>query len=376
MNAARVTRLVAGREVAEFVRERSLLTGTVMPIAVLAVVIVFLQVLEIGKSEFRVASAGGASEQVARAAQSYAIQSGRTILLERMPDDAAVRRAVSDGSADAGIVRGGAEIVADVRLDRGLAPALQRGAHAVRAGVQPPPPIAVRQEPHNLASTFGAALFGISLIYLQLLRWGYGVAARVLEERASRLIEVLLATIRPRELLVGKVAGFGAVGTLQLLVMLLAAAAIASAAGYGAIDSAVARAIAVAVVWFALGHVLFGAMYAVAGVMTGAHRPLQTVVAPLTSVIVLSYILTVFAVADPGGGLATVLSLVPLTAPMNAPARVLAGEMAAGQLALSFALLVAGAAVALALALRIYAGAAASVDPRPRLRDAWSRAAA
>ncbi|HWI09485.1 MAG TPA: hypothetical protein VNT54_18445 [Solirubrobacteraceae bacterium] len=321
----RVTRLVAGREIAEFLRERSMLTATVGPIVVVAILIVFLQVLGIGKSQFRVAVAGTAAQQVARAAQTYAILNSRTIVVVHAADDAAVRRAVAGGSADAGIVRDGGEIVAGRRLDRRLALSLQSGAHAVRAGVQPPPPLPINQRSDSRTLTIAAAWLGMSLIYMQLLRFGFGLAARVVEERGSRLIEVLLV------------------------------------------------ATAVAVVWFVLGYVLFGAMYVVAAVMSG-DRPLQSAVFPLTSVMLLSYVLTLFAVTDADGPLAGVLSLVPFTAPMNAPGRVLAADMPADELVLSFALLVAGAAVALAVALRIYAGAAASVDPRPRLRDAWLRA--
>jgi len=369
----RVTRLVAGREIAEFLRERSMLTATVGPIVVVAILIVFLQVLGIGKSQFRVAVAGTAAQQVARAAQTYAILNSRTIVVVHAADDAAVRRAVAGGSADAGIVRDGGEIVAGRRLDRRLALSLQSGAHAVRAGVQPPPPLPINQRSDSRTLTIAAAWLGMSLIYMQLLRFGFGLAARVVEERGSRLIEVLLVATRARELLVGKIAAFGVAGATQLLVIVVAAAAIASAAGYAVVDAELARATAVAVVWFVLGYVLFGAMYVVAAVMSG-DRPLQSAVFPLTSVMLLSYVLTLFAVTDADGPLAGVLSLVPFTAPMNAPGRVLAADMPADELVLSFALLVAGAAVALAVALRIYAGAAASVDPRPRLRDAWLRA--
>ena len=186
MNAARVTRLVAGREVAEFVRERSLLTGTLMPVAVLAVVIVFLQVLEIGKSEFRVAVAGGTSEQVARAAQSYAIQSGRTILLERVADDAAVRRAVFDGRADAGIVRGGAEIVADgtgglayLKRDGGVphvfASTLERG--------RPLPPVRVDV---GMAGEASDLRFGSSTDYGAMAVWQSGGKIYAARRRTGR----------------------------------------------------------------------------------------------------------------------------------------------------------------------------------------------
>lgn len=375
MRALRTIALIAGRDISDLLHERSLLTMTLAPVALLVLFVALTSVFEIGKAEYRVAVGAPVSAQVARAAQSYAVLNDRSIVIAARADDAAVRRAVRGGFADAGLVRGGTEIVADGRLDRRLLTSLQRGSHAVRAGVQPPRPATVSQRADGLVAQYWAPFFVLLVVYLLLQTWGRAVAANVLAERSSRLIEVLLATVRARELLVGKVAGTGVVAALQLLVVVLAGTAVARVAGAGLSDVVIGRAIAVAVVWFALGYVLYGAMYAVAGVMTGTHRELHSAAAPLTAIIGLSFVLSVVALADSDGPLAGILSIVPLTAPMNAPSRVVAGDMPVGQLALSFGLLLASAAAALAAALRVYAGGALGVDPRPRLRDAWTRGA-
>ena len=82
----------------------------------------------------------------------------------------------------------------------------------------------------------GLAFFTILILYGQLLTYGFWVASGVVEEKASRVVEVLLATIRPRELLAGKVIGLGLLGLGQLLMVAVIGLLIASASGAVDVD--------------------------------------------------------------------------------------------------------------------------------------------
>ena len=103
----------------------------------------------------------------------------------------------------------------------------------------------------------GLAFFTILILYGQLLTYGYWVASGVVEEKASRVVEVLLATIRPRELLAGKVIGLGLLGLGQLLLVAVIGVLIASASGAVDVDGELLTAVGLSLLWFVLGYAFF-----------------------------------------------------------------------------------------------------------------------
>jgi ABC-2 type transport system permease protein len=112
-------------------------------------------------------------------------------------------------------------------------------------------------------------------------------------------------------------------------------------------------------------------MFAVAGALVPRQEDIQNSTGPLTIVLVGSFLLSFSAIEDPGGGLATVLSFVPPTAPMVAPVRLIAGDMPLVQVVLSVAVLLASTAALVLVAARIYANAVLRTATRVRPLDAW-----
>jgi ABC-2 type transport system permease protein len=272
-----------------------------------------------------------------------------------------------------------------------LAQALQAGARQVRAGTLlreqglaaaevrralDPPPLAVRTLEEDDEDRAGIAFTASLILYLQLIVYGLAVATGVVEEKASRVVEVLLATISPRPLLAGKIVGIGLLGLLQLLgvgVVGLAAAVASGAIDLGGGD---AGALAVTLVWFLFGYALWATLYAIAGVIVSRQEDLQSSSAPLTMLLVVSYLVVFPVLDDPSSTLAVVASLVPLCSPIVMPALVTLGDAGAVEIVASLGLLAVSVLVLLALGARIYEGAILRMGRPLKLTEAWRLARA
>ncbi len=145
------------------------------------------------------------------------------------------------------------------------------------------------------------AFFTILILYGQLLTYGYWVAAGVVEEKSSRVIEVLLATIRPKDLLAGKVIGLGLLGLGQILLIAVLGLAAAAVTGALDIDGDLLGAVALSVVWFLLGYAFYAAAFAVAGALVPRQEELQSSTTPLTMLILISLFAGFIVTGEPGG---------------------------------------------------------------------------
>ncbi len=367
--------LVARREIVERLRERSLLISTLVTLVILAAITVLPAAIGLGGTDtFKVAVAGPQAERLARASQPATRPLDARIQIVRVADDVAVRRAVRAGDADAGITRAADAIVARKELDDALGVALQEGARLVRQRAQQPPPLPVRSletvDPHADQQQ-SLAFVAVLILYVQLLTYGFWVASGVVEEKTSRIVEVLLATIRPRQLLAGKILGIGVVGLGQLLLIGTVGTLLALATGALDLGGGAVGALGIVLAWFVLGYAFFSCLFAVAGALVSRQEDIQNTTGPLTIVLVGSYLLSFAAIDEPGGTLATVLSFVPPTAPMIAPVRLIAGEMPLTHVVLSVAVLVASTLVLVRVAARIYSNAVLRTGTRVRLLDAW-----
>jgi ABC-2 type transport system permease protein len=293
------------------------------------------------------------------------------IEVRRFEDAAAVRAAVEDETVEVA-VSGGAVIAREDPPEE-LELAIQAGARQVRAeallreqGVGPaeaqraldPPPLRVRALDDDEGDGRSGVAFTASLIlYGQLIVFGLAVATGVVEEKASRVVEILLAAIAPRALLAGKIAGIGLLGLLQLLLFGVVGLALAAASGAIELDGADAGALAVALVWFLFGYAFWASLYAISGVIVSRQEDLQSSSTPLTMLLVVSYLLVFPVLDDPSSTLAVVGSLVPFCSPIVMPARVVLGEAGAVEVAASLGILAVSVALLMMLGARIYEGA-------------------
>jgi ABC-2 type transport system permease protein len=212
---------------------------------------------------------------------------------------------------------------------------------------------------------------GTILLYGQILTYGIWVAVGLVEEKSSRVIEVLLSTVRPRRLLAGKILGIGALGIGQLLAMAAVGLIGASAAGTVALPPGWPLTLGTLVGWFVLGYLIYACGFAVAASLVSRQEEMQGVQLPVTLLAVLSFLAATIAFQHPDGGLAVASTFFPPTAPFVVPLRMAADACPWWQAGAALALTVAACAAMVTVAARIYAGAALRTRGRTRLRTAW-----
>ena len=215
-------------------------------------------------------------------------------------------------------------------------------------------------------------LFSILFIMAIFTTSGF-LLQSVSTEKEGRIIEILLSSISPTQLLAGKILGLGALGLGQMLFWLGSAAALLSAtvaifAMVGAIKLSLTT-IVLAVVYFVLGYLLFATLMAVAGSMGTSMRESQQISGIFSMGAALPYIAISLVFSNPGSPILVALSYFPLTSPVMMLIRLGFGPVPAGQVAISLALLVAGLAFSLWAGAKLFRVGLLMYGKRPGLKD-------
>lgn len=217
----------------------------------------------------------------------------------------------------------------------------------------------------------GAGFAAGVLICLTLLTSGLTLAQGVVEEKGSRVVEILLSTVRPWELLAGKVLGVGLSGLVQNALCVGGVLAVGAATGRLQVDGALLGTAAWAAVWYVLGFGLYATLLAAAASTVSRQEEVASAVQPVLFVLFAPYVAGLYLINDdPTGPLAEVLSLVPVLSPFLAPVRIAAGTMPLGQILLAAALTVGATALAGRLAGRVYRQSVLRTGARVPLRRA------
>ena len=240
-----------------------------------------------------------------------------------------------------------------------------------------PDPLDVRAldpQPGEAEGAGAIAFFAVFLLYGQIFGYGFAVAAGVVEEKSTRVVEVILSTVTARQLLAGKVMGIGVVAMFQLLLTVGTALAAVVLTGFVELPQAAWPAIWAVVGWFVIGFTFYAALFAVAGSLVSRQEELQNVTTPLTMVVLVGFFLAFAALEDPSSTLARVASFIPPVAPMVMPARITLGEVAPWEVVASVVVCLASIAILIPLAARLYRGAILRTGARVRIADAWRAA--
>lgn len=210
------------------------------------------------------------------------------------------------------------------------------------------------------------------LLFLALMTTGQLVAQGVVEEKSSRVVELLLATVRPWQLMAGKVLGIGLVGLLQ--VALVVGAGVATAASLGLVDTSsldLGATAVWAIVWFAIGFASYALVLAALASLVSRQEDVASVIAPVTAVMVVPYIIAVSVGPwAPDSPLVATLSYIPFCAPLVMPVRIALGAVAGWQILVAVAMSLALLPLLVWLAGRIYSAAVLHSGSRVNLGDA------
>jgi ABC-2 type transport system permease protein len=333
------------------------------------VAVVVLAAVIGGETHYTVGYAGEQERGVVEAAAGAAASTD--VQIDARPVDGHARAVLDDGTIDAAVV--GQEIVATDSPDDELV-ALLQAANLRARGAELPEPLRVSTtEPvdEDEDARAGYAFFIVLILYGQLLTYGYWVAAGVVEEKASRVVEVVLSTIRPAHLLAGKVIGLGLLALGNLLLIAAVGLGVAAATGAPEVDGDVLTAAALALAWFVVGYAFYASAFACAGALVPRQEELQSSMAPLTVIILVSFFLAFAVMNDPDGTLAHITAFIPMAAPITMPPRIASGDAATWEIVASFAVTAIAAVLLIPLAARIYSGGILRTGSALKLRDAW-----
>ncbi|UOT05436.1 ABC transporter permease [Rhodococcus opacus] len=194
----------------------------------------------------------------------------------------------------------------------------------------------------------------VVLLYMQIMMFGMYVAMGVVEEKSSRVVELLLSTLRPLQLLWGKVIGIGAVGLVQLTAYGVVGVAAGLATGVLTVTGTAIGVLAGTLAWFVLGFAFFAVLYAAAGSMVSRQEDVNATASPLMVLIVIMFFSAFSSVSNPDGTLSNVLSWIPPFSAILMPLRIAAGVASPVQVVVTVALMLAVTAALSMLAAKIY----------------------
>jgi len=389
MTRFRVIRLVAGREIRERLRSKSIRVSTGVSLAIVLAAAIIPGLLSSNRpTTYDVGVFGAGAQQLADRLPLVARITGEKVVVRVRPLDGAATadRQVKSGDLDAAV--GDGQVVVDKKLGARLEVIVQEAnrevaaeaalagagvASEVAARVLAPAPLEVRalQPPDKESSDReGLVSFGTVLLYGQLLGYGYWVASGGVEEKASRVVEILLAKARASHLLAGKVIGIGVIGIVQLVGFVVVGLVAASAAGTVDLPPDIVPVAAQVIGWFVLGFAFYSCLFAVGGALASRVEELQSTTMPLSLLAMGSFFAAITASGAPGGTLARVTTFLPFSAPLVLPIRIAAHEIGAGEVAVSVAIVLVSIVAVVALAGRVYAGGALHVRGQLKLRNA------
>ncbi|MCD0448938.1 ABC transporter permease [Actinocorallia sp. API 0066] len=334
MNPLAEVWLVARRELAR-IRSRMFVVVTALMMVLVAGLLVLAKLL--GGSSAQ--DVGFVSAETARLVTSVSPEG--SIEAVTVPSRAEGERRVRDGDLDALVLDAPLRLVVKSSADdtlRVTLVALARqaalDAELARADVDPGPlhaAVAAADVPvvslegaedgleKRLALSIGMAV----ILFIVLQTSGLLVAQGVVEEKASRVVELLLSAVRPWRLMAGKVVGLGIVGLLQM--GLVIAAGVVAQVATGAFDLSTGDVLGTAawsIVWFLVGYAIYSLLYAAAATTVSRQEEIGGVTAPIQILLILAYMMAfVLLPADPHGTAARAASYLPFFSPILMPVR-------------------------------------------------------
>jgi ABC-2 type transport system permease protein len=302
-----------------------------------------------------------------------ALRSGRIDVAVVDGDRLVVKRAPSSGdtSQTAAFVGALAQVLG---VDKAVqAAGLTPTQRAQLSGARPLPVSAL--EPARTSTTARTtAVIGLIVLMVMLTQYLTWTLIGVMEEKSSRVVEVLLSAVRPLQLLAGKVIGIGVVVFTQAAVIAAFALLLGRAVGSDLLRGSAPLVLLATLLWLLLGYAFYSWLYAAAGSMAERQDQVQSLAIPLAAPIIAAYILsiTVLSAGNPPPTYLKVLAYVPPTAPFAMTALVGLGSVTWWQFTLSAVLTAASVLVVARLAATIYRRAILRTGRRVRLREVVS----
>ena len=386
--------MVATREIRERVRSRIFRIGTlIMLVAVAAAIVIPTLHSGGGPTTQTVGVVGGLSPSTEQVVQTAGTRNQDSVKFVDEPSLMVAKAGLRSGRVDLVLVDGDQVLLnlpadsnnspADPALVQDIADYLGVLVAYQAAGLTPtqatqvdrakPVPVQILQ-PNTKRATKAISVFGVVLLFLMLTQYNTWILIGVMQEKSSRVVEVLLATVRPIQLLGGKVLGIGLVAMGQATLIVGFALVVAAAVGSDLLHGTAPLVLACELLWLILGYGFYCWVYAAAGSTAERQDQVQTLAGPLSIPILIGYIFSI-TVASSGNPdlLFKVLAYLPPTAPFCMPVLVALNQVTWWGFVASVLITIGGTAGMAVFAARIYRRAVLRTGGRVRLRELFAR---
>jgi ABC-2 type transport system permease protein len=384
-----LTRLVVRREIRERTQAKSFWIASVILLVAVAAGAIIPALLSGHRSTAQVGIVGGDTVALTQTAMLAGRLSGTTVNVVTVPGVAAAKAQLRSGNL-AAVLIGDSEVLVKQRPALGtsspgatLVGALSAVAGFQKAFAELPPATAANiaragiavpihgltAPPRGLESRL-TGLFAAILIYVIILTYGVRITIGVGEEKASRVVEVLLTTLRPVQLLAGKVIGMGTLAIAQVAALAGCYLALGYALGSPVVRGASVGIVAAAAVWLLLGYAFYCTAYAAAGSLITRQADAYNATIPLQIPLILGYVLAYTVLFGSGvSWFYHLLAFIPFTAPVAMPVLIAVGAAPLWEIALSAAITIASTVVMVRFAATIYERAILRTGGRLKVRQ-------
>jgi ABC-2 type transport system permease protein len=387
--------MVAGREIRERVRGRIFRVGTLLMLIAVgaAIIIPTLHSSSSGPTVQKVGIVGDLSPELSPLIDTAATANQDAVELVREPSQSAANSALRTGKIDLAIIDS-----TQILLDR---PAGSKGSHADpglvqtvaeylgvveayhQAGLTPGQASLITKSkaapvhtlvPGSNQTVKATSIVGLVLLFFMLQQYNTWILIGVMQEKSSRVVEVLLSTLRPIKLLGGKVLGIGTVALGQASLIVGFAVIVGAAVGSDLLKGTGPLVLASQLLWLILGYAFYCWVYAAAGSMAERQDQVQTLALPLSIPILVGYVFSI-TVASTGRPdlLFKVFAYFPPTAPFCMSVLVGLHQVKWWEFTASALISIAGTVAMAIFAARIYRRAVLRTGGRVKLRELAGR---
>jgi len=379
MKRTTVMWLVARREIVERGRSRGYLVSLIFTLALLLMAFV-IPTLTKGDDTRHLALVGTPPTELQAQINAAAGRNKVKVVITAVPDEATAKAQLAAKTIDAALElpadkTGSGTLTFQEARDATIAEICYEAVVIVRAGpdvLQPPTTQIVAPPSEDQSSALIFATAGIILMFIGIFTYGQWVLTGVVEEKQSRVVEVLLSTIRPRDLLVGKVLGIATLAIGQLAALVIVGLVVSQLSGQVTLPPTTIGGVVQLVLWFVLGFLFYATAMGALGSLASRPDEANNAAMPVTMSATLCYVATlVFVIQSPSGALAQVMTFIPFSAPMVVPMRVALGAIEAWQVVIAIAVMMVAIALLFEAGARVYSGAVLASGSRMKIRDAW-----
>ncbi|MBY4127851.1 ABC transporter permease [Rhodococcus fascians] len=395
LNSFSAVSLIAKREFTVQVMKKSFVISNVIILAVIVGGIIAFSIFSGSGDEERDVVGIAGDQSIAAIVEATGDAVGSPVEVREIADAAAARSGVESGDLDVALVPDGtagaytavtesdltgtlrAVVEGSVATQATNTALAQQGVDqselAARTGAATVTVDAIDPPDPEASQRTALAFSAVFLLYAQIIGFGMYVAMGVVEEKSSRVVELLLSTVRPLQLLWGKILGIGAVGILQLALYGIAGVGAGLGTGLLTITGAAASVFAGTLFWFVLGFAFFAVLYAAGGSMVSRQEDVNSTTMPLLILILAMFLAATSSISDPESTLSNTLSWIPPFSAIMMPLRIASGVASPLQIIGTAVLMIVTTAILAIGAAKIYQRSILRIGKTVSWKEAFAR---